>query len=87
LSGGYWSLFDQVTGFSGTYFTYKISLDNILEAKSLASSTSDIAWISKKDFTFIFTTDGSSGGGVPEPASLGIMAMGCLALLARRRRA
>jgi hypothetical protein len=85
FSNGYWSLADQVTGFNGTYTTYKISLDNILEAVSLASEAPGSAMIVKKDFTITLTTDGG-GGGVPEPASLGVLAMGSLALMARRRR-
>jgi hypothetical protein len=84
-ANGYWSLTDQVTGFSGSYTTYKISLDNILQATSLASEASGSAMIAKKDFTITITTDGG-GGGVPEPASLGVLAMGSLALMARRRR-
>ena len=85
LNSGYWSLTDQVTGFSGAYTTYKISLDNILEAVSPASEASGSAKIAKKDFTITFITDGG-GGGVPEPASLSVLAMGSLALMARRRR-
>ena len=44
--------------------------------------------IAKKDFTIIITTDGSTGSGppIPEPASLGVLALGTLALLSRRRR-
>jgi hypothetical protein len=86
FSNGYWSLTDQVTGFTGAYTTYKISLDNILQAESLASQTAGSAMVAKKDFTITFTTDGS-GGGVPEPATLGVLAVGSLALMARRRRA
>ncbi len=85
LSGGYWTLTDQVSGFSGQYSTYKISLDNILEAVSLGSEAPGSALIAKKDFTITLTTDGG-GGGVPEPASLSVLAMGSLALMARRRR-
>jgi hypothetical protein len=80
-SNHYWSLFDQVTGFSGAYTTYKISLDNVLEAQAFTSQTSSSALIAKKDFTLILTTD------VPEPATLGVLAVGSLALIARRRRA
>lgn len=85
---GGWNLYDQVDTFGSTYSTYKISIDNTLLVSALSSQTPGSAYLAKKDFTLIFTTDGSSGGGqTPEPASLGVLATGCLALLVRRRRA
>jgi len=87
---GTWKLFDQVTGFTGQYTAYKISIDNVLIAQALAPSPNSQgdAAIYKKDFSLLLTTDGSGGGGnIPEPASLGVLALGSLALLARRRKA
>src|SRR5436189_251931 len=58
---GTWNLFDQVTGFSGQYTAYKISIDNALFAQALvplANSQGD-AYIAKKDFSILLTTDGS----------------------------
>jgi hypothetical protein len=81
---GYWSLTDDLSGFTYAYASYQISLDNILEAWSLASQTAGSALVAKKDFSLIFY-DG--GGTTPEPATFGVLATGCLALLARRRRA
>ena len=85
-SGSTWSVFDQVTGFNGAYTTYLVSIDNILKAQVGANQTYSNAWVDKKEFILTLTTDGS-GGGVPEPASLGILAVGSLAFIARRRRA
>jgi hypothetical protein len=84
---GTWSIFDQLTGFTGTYTTYNVSIDNTLIASALATASGS-AYIAKKDFTIIFTTDGSSGNGPPspEPASLGVLALGGVALLTRRRK-
>jgi hypothetical protein len=83
-----WTAFLQITGFQNAYTTYKLSIDNDLIAESLASSTLGSAMITKKDFSIVITTDGSTGGGgppIPEPASLGLFAIGVLALLKRRR--
>ncbi len=81
---GTWSIADQLTGFSTSSTSYNVSIDNTL----LATSTGGSALIAKKDFTIIFTTDGSAGNGQPspEPASLGVLALGGVALLARRRK-
>ena len=81
---GIWTLSDQVTGFTNSYTKYKITIDNYLLADSLVSTDYSEALIQKKDFTLILSTNG--GGGVPEPSTLGVLATGCLALLARRRR-
>jgi len=85
-ASGTWNLFDQVTGFSGSFTTYHISIDNTLIAEALAPGAGS-AFLAKKDFQIIFTTDGSSGTpNTPEPASLGVLALGGVALLARRRK-
>ena len=82
-SGG-WTLFTQVGGFSGSYTSYHVVVDNTIIAESMTLGT---AFIAKKDFSIVLTTDGTNGGGqAPEPASLGVMAVGCLALIVRRRR-
>ena len=87
-ASGTWSLFNQVSGFAGAFTTYKVSIDNTLIVEALASATSSSAFLAKQDFTVTFTTDGSTGGGppTPEPASLGVLALGGVALLARRRK-
>jgi hypothetical protein len=79
-SGTTWQLTPMVTGFTTAHSTYLISIDNLLTAQATNSSAS----VDKKEFIITLTTD---GGGVPEPASLGILAVGSLALMARRRRA
>jgi hypothetical protein len=85
---GTWNLYNQVGGFTKAYRKYHIVIDNALIAESVASQTPGFAAIAKKDFSIIFTFDGSNGGGpiVPEPASLGVLALGSLAMLARRRK-
>lgn len=87
-TNGTWVLSDQVTGFTSSYSAYLIHVDNTLFAQALLTTpTADgLAWIAKKDFSLVLTTEGG-GGKIPEPASLGVLALGSLALLARRRRA
>jgi len=81
-SGGLWTLTDNLTGNFGPATTsYKLSIDNTLIAEALAGQTGGSAYLAKKDFTIIITT------GVPEPASLGVLALGSLALISRRRKA
>ena len=83
-----WTLSDKITGFSNTYTTYKVSIDNTLLAEALSSASAGTGFIDKSGFSLVFTTDGSNGGGppVPEPASLSVLALGGLALLAQPPR-
>jgi len=84
---GTWKLQTTAATFAGGFFTYKITIDNTLVASALATQGTGSALIAKKDFTLLLTTDGAAGGPVaPEPATLGVLGMGSLALLARRRR-
>jgi len=92
-TSGVWTLYDKLTGFSKSYVKYHVVIDNDLIAESLdnANHIPGFASIAKKDFSIVFTGDGSNGGGpnlpggTPEPASLGVLALGGLSLLARRR--
>jgi hypothetical protein len=52
----------------------------------LAQETAGSATVALKDLTITFTSEGG-GGGIPEPATLSVTAVGRLALMARRRRA
>jgi hypothetical protein len=81
-----WSINKQYAGFNVAHSTFLISIDNILEADVPLSSTLN-ASIDKKFFSLTLITDGGGEPPVPEPATLGVLATGCLALLARRRRA
>lgn len=83
---GTWKLQTTAPSFSGAFFSYTITIDNTLVASALASQGTGSSLIAKKDFTLLLTTDGSSGAGTPEPASLGILALGGLTLLVRRKR-
>jgi hypothetical protein len=91
LPSGLWTFYDQAPAIAGaaTYSNYHIVVDNDLIAEALGTTPSSSAAIAKKDFTIFLTTDGSSGGNPPspEPASLGLLAIGSMALFARRRRA
>ena len=83
-----WSSTAQVTGFQHAYTTYVITVDNDLTAESLIGPPLGSAMIAKKEFSIVVTDDGTNGGSgrsVPEPASLGVMAIGAMGLLRRRR--
>jgi hypothetical protein len=86
-SSGIWNVTDQITGFSGQYQNYNIVVTNSLIAEALAPQGPGTAFVAKKQFSIILTSDGSNGGGgIPEPASIGVLGLGTLALIARRRR-
>lgn len=80
FGAGTWSSSAQVTGFAGQYSTYRIVVDNDLFAYAPTSLVAGTAAIKKDSFTIIITND------VPEPASLGVLAVGAMGLLVRRRR-
>lgn len=78
-ANGTWSSSLQLDGFAGAYQTYRFTIDNDLTAFAPTADTFGSAAIAKKDFQIIIT--------IPEPASLGILGAGALALVSRRRRA
>jgi hypothetical protein len=80
FGAGIWSSSAQVTGFAGQYATYRFSVDNDLLAYAPTSLVAGTASIKKDSFTIIITNN------VPEPASLGVLAVGAMGLLVRRRR-
>lgn len=82
---GSWTAALPVTGIQFNHSTYRITVDNDLFAQSVADQIVGTASIAKKNFSIIITT--TQGGDIPEPASLGVLALGGLGLLARRRRA
>jgi hypothetical protein len=61
---------------------YNVSLSNDLNVQSIEGGS---AQLDKKQVTINFCTDCS--GAVPEPASLGLLGLGALPLLLRRRKA
>ena len=81
-----WQISDTLTGFQNSYSSYKISIDNNLFAEALAGNGGGNASITKRDFTIFISTNGSPGGAppTPEPATLGVLAIGALALIRRR---
>jgi hypothetical protein len=83
---GSWSLAGQVTGFSKQYQTYHVVIDDDVLAESLADPNAGFAAVSAKNFTVTFSFAPGAGGGVPEPASVGVVLAGCAALILRRRR-
>ena len=86
-TAGDWFLYDQLTGFSRNYRKYHVVIDNDLLAESVPGDIPGFASIAKRNFSIVFTFDGSGGDPfIPEPASLGILALGTLSLLASRRR-
>jgi hypothetical protein len=89
---GVWFLYDQATGFSKTYQKYHVVIDNDLIAESSLNilNSPGFAAVAKKDFSIVFTLDGSGLGGpplTPEPSSLGTLLAAVAGILALRRRA
>lgn len=84
-SGG-WVATANIGNFTGLYTDYQITIDNNLLALATANgNVTSTADIYKKDFILTIGTNGGSGR-TPEPASVGVLALGATAMLARRRR-
>jgi len=79
-----WTANATIAGFVGSYTDYQLTIDNDLFANAPAPSgnIANTASISKNDVTITIGTPGT--GRTPEPASLGLLAIGGLTLLARR---
>lgn len=80
-ANGTWSSSLTVDGFTQAYQTYRFSIDNDLIAFAPTNNAFGSAAIAKKEFIIIVRPT------IPEPASLGVLGIGGLALLARRRKA
>ena len=68
---------------TGTISAFHVVIDNVLY--TAAPAAADFAYIEKKGLTV--TLGGGGGPATPEPASLGVLALGALALINRRRNA
>jgi len=88
-ANGGWTATTAISGFTGAYTDYQITIDNNLLALA-PKPTGDAGGVStadiyKKDFILTLNPNGGSGR-TPEPASIGVIALGGLGLLARRRK-
>jgi|GEM_PF-2140002 len=68
-----------------TYTAFSVQIDNELTAWSLANVIASRGFIDKKFIEICIPCD-DGGGEIPEPASLGVLGLGAMALLARRRK-
>jgi hypothetical protein len=68
---------------NGLATSFHVVIDNVLH--TAAPAPTDFAFIEKKALTISIGTGGSPG--TPEPASLGVLGLGALALINRRRKA
>lgn len=79
-----WSL-EANAGTETTYNAFSVQIDNELTAWSLANVIGSRGFIDKKFVEICIPCD-DGGGDIPEPASLGVLGLGAMALLARRRK-
>jgi hypothetical protein len=81
-----WNANATIAGFVGLYTDYQLTIDNDLFANAPAAVGDGInsATISKNDVTITINPPGT--GRTPEPASVGILALGGMGLIARRRK-
>ncbi|MGN6367951.1 MAG: PEP-CTERM sorting domain-containing protein [Phycisphaerae bacterium] len=65
--------------------SFHVVIDNILHTATVAPV--DFALIEKKGLSVDIGTSSGGGPGTPEPASLGLLGLGAIALVGRRRKA